>query len=554
MALPLVHTYSRNQTRDAVLAGKYSNIRIQAPAGGNMNPEQPWATLKQALVARSCRGTSCKKGNDSDSSSLMGFSATCFYFGQELSDTIGAGAPPIGLVHTAWGGSTIEQWLTNATIDTCQFARKSSSSQEFHDTRVVPYLDMTLKGFLWYQGENNCHSTMGNSAAKAGYSCEMQALVSQWRSLWSATAGTTDEKAPFGIVTLASSGSEGASSLAMGAMRQAQTAGFGVLPPPSSGSDMDNTFLAQAYDLDDEWSGDRGPCVATGWNMSSPKHVCCDNHGFVANKSTCPPAWQTKCSPMCEANAGTSQYMGGIHPRSKIYVGKRLAKAAFNSIASYGGKAAFTGPTLAGCTLSSKSLTIEFDTAMLRGDKVLLQKYSTPNFTPYYHGHGNPGWHSGSQLYVQTVASSFCLESVPVNKSDPDSEIYCPTWAGGDGSTTLKPALNGRFPTFGGSGMEPTSNASEFNMGWVNLPIAAGPSPSSVTVDLSPLGGKIPTAVKYAWGIIDCCDLLDPTTFTSKPCIANCPIMGSSGLPANPFIAQIKGGKCQCVAPQKCSS
>jgi hypothetical protein len=76
----------------------------------------------------------------------------------------------------------------------------------------------------------------------------MQALVGQWRQLWSQSVGTTDPAAPFGIVTLASSGSEGASSLAMGAMRQAQTAGFGVLPPPSSNrhhGGMANTFLAQ---------------------------------------------------------------------------------------------------------------------------------------------------------------------------------------------------------------------------------------------------------------------------------------------------------------------
>jgi hypothetical protein len=32
----------------------------------------------------------------------------------------------------------------------------------------------------------------------------------------------------------------------------------------------------------------------------------------------------------------------------------------------------------------------------------------------------------------------------------------------------------GRFPTFGGSGVVPTCNASEFNMGWINLPVAAG--------------------------------------------------------------------------------
>ena len=50
--------------------------------------------------------------------------------------------------------------------------------------------------------------------------------------------GTTDPNAPFGIVTLASSGSEGGPH--MGAMRQAQTAGYGVLPGPK-GSVMHNT-------------------------------------------------------------------------------------------------------------------------------------------------------------------------------------------------------------------------------------------------------------------------------------------------------------------------
>ena len=395
---------------------------------------------------------------------------------------------------------------------------------------------------------------MVNSAAKAGYSCSMQALVDQWRQLWSATPGTTDPAAPFGIVTLASSGSEGASSLAMGAMRLAQTAGFGVLPPPAgpTSGGMANTFLAQAYDLDDQWSGDRGPCVAVGWNMSSPLHACCDNQGFNTNKSTCPPAWQTKCAPMCAANAGTAQYMGSIHPRSKIYVGKRLAKAAYNTV--YGGKASASGPTLSGCALTSTSLTIEFNPTMLRGDKVVLQNFSTPNFTPYYHGHGNPGWHSGSQLYVQTERDSFCVETLPVNKTDPQSDVYCPTWAGGAGEGVTQPAPAGgqRFPSFGGSGMTPDSNASEFNMGWINLPIARGPTSTSITVDLRPLGGKAPTAVKYAWGIVDCCDITDPTTFTSKPCIANCPIMGSTGLPANPFIARIEGGKCECIAPQVC--
>ena len=50
----------------------------------------------------------------------------------------------------------------------------------------------------------------------------MQNLVADWRSYWSATAGTTDADAPFGIVTLAPSGTEGGSDI--GTMRWAQTA------------------------------------------------------------------------------------------------------------------------------------------------------------------------------------------------------------------------------------------------------------------------------------------------------------------------------------------
>ena len=69
----------------------------------------------------------------------------------------------------------------------------------------------------------------GSSAANVGYACLQQALVAGWRSVWSAEPGTTDPMAPFGIVTLASSGTEGGPN--MGAMRQAC-----VVRPPLGGT------------------------------------------------------------------------------------------------------------------------------------------------------------------------------------------------------------------------------------------------------------------------------------------------------------------------------
>jgi hypothetical protein len=64
---------------------------------------------------------------------------------------------------------------------------------------------------------------------------------------------------------------------------------------------------------------------------------------------------------------------------------------------------------------------------------------------------------------------------------------------------------------------------------------------------------QAPTAVRYAWGDTDCCDITDPDLMVTHGCVANCPIMSSSNLPANPFMSKIVGGKCQCIAPQVCN-
>merc|ERR1719331_3511304 len=107
---------------------------------------------------------------------------------------------------------------------------KTAWNGQLFAKQVMPFVDMTVKGWTWYQGENNMMNVKGNSADNVGYSCKQRELVKGWRAIWSETAGTTDAEAPFGIVTLASSGTEGADSAAMGAMRLAQTAGHGVLP------------------------------------------------------------------------------------------------------------------------------------------------------------------------------------------------------------------------------------------------------------------------------------------------------------------------------------
>lgn len=507
MWLPVSHSFARNETFDAILNNKkYRNIFLQAGNSGSQGYAtwNPWMNALDAAVF----------------GALDNFGAACWYFAMKLTDEMEAAGRvvPIGLQDTAVGGQRIEEYMDNTTIGKCSQRAGENLPQwdgPLFGKFVMPYVDMTVKGWTWYQGENNMHNTKGNVLANVGYGCEMADLVAGWRARWSRITGTTDPMAPFGIVTLASSGSEGGPD--MGAMRWAQTANYGILPNPA----IPNSFLAQAYDLDDPWGPNAGPC-ATTW-------ACC-NGGWRAapyNETACMEGTKgvgpSLCAKACEAEL-TPVAMGGIHPRDKKPLGDRLGTAAWNSV--YGGSGPTTGPTLSGCTLNGESLTVTFNETLLRGDSVVVQPYNMSLNMSY--------------LEVQTDPSIFCVEVQQVNLTCRSNSTYhcplhCPTWAGGS-SATNNSALSGSS-----------------DQGWQPLNISVGTA-NTVTVDLSPLRGVAPTAVRYAWGTSECCDKTDPMMYITKPCgPAACPIMGKSGLfPANPFIAKIVGGKCECVAPQTC--
>jgi hypothetical protein len=519
MMLWVSHSFSRNESAMNISNGKYANIRVMGGSSTNdpyaswppkygdikiMKASNPWMLSHEAAPDGCVEKQNCP---------LFQLAAPCWYALQSLSDQ-GINVP-IGLINTALGGQRIEEFMENTTTAACTDLNSQNIpwwNGQLYGVYIYMFTDFSLKGWLWYQGENNMGGVKGNSLNNNGYACAMRQLIRGWRAAWSKVPGTTDPLAPFGVVTLASSGSEGGANF--GTMRIAQTASYGVLPSP----ELPNTFLAQAYDLDDEWGPTAGPCFQT-WGC------CRTNKGYNATKCA---GRETLCSPACAADIDTPILMGSIHPRSKKQVGDRLGRAMVNTI--YSGTGAFTGPTLSSCSKSGNTLTIQFNESLLRGDTLSLQSLQRAG---------------GSQLWVQTNASLFCMEPLCVtnqtdgrcaniNPANPRQgpAIYCPTWAGGDGVTIHATGV--------------------FDSGWTQLNFTAS-SASAVSVDLTPLGGAAPTAVKYAWGMVDCCDHTDPNLYVSYGCISQCPIMSSSGLPANPFQAQITtDGTCKCVAPQVC--
>ena len=117
-------------------------------------------------------------------------SATCYYWGLELHTTQKV---PIGLYHTSYGGSAVEDWISAETLGDGKtgpcpgpIIRSMGLPLQQWNGQLVPLLNTTIKGTIWYQGESNC----GQNEL---YSCRYEQLMQEWRNQWFiGTDGATD--------------------------------------------------------------------------------------------------------------------------------------------------------------------------------------------------------------------------------------------------------------------------------------------------------------------------------------------------------------------------
>jgi len=178
MWLPLKNTFDRNASLAALLAGKYSNLRFfNLPSALSTTPR---------FVVNTTHGPGPNDGfwrhassaaadivdPATGESAFVSFSSTAWYFAQALTDLMqGNGSVvPIGLVHTAVGGTMIEQWspfdaqaaCVNATClcttpgcDQLQpiNAANCTGNGQLFNALVAPFVNMSVFGWLWYQGK-----------------------------------------------------------------------------------------------------------------------------------------------------------------------------------------------------------------------------------------------------------------------------------------------------------------------------------------------------------------------------------------------------------------
>jgi sialate O-acetylesterase len=119
---------------------------------------------------------------------LARFSAASFFFGRELHQTLGV---PVGLIESNWGGSRIEEWISDAAYAPLEkilgtdvpptFERDAKLVSRDYDDMLEPLVPFALRGVLWYQGESQIIAYHDGLR----YADKMNTLVTSWRAVWS---------------------------------------------------------------------------------------------------------------------------------------------------------------------------------------------------------------------------------------------------------------------------------------------------------------------------------------------------------------------------------
>ncbi|TRX49041.1 sialate O-acetylesterase [Fulvivirga sp. M361] len=111
------------------------------------------------------------------------FSAVGYFFASKLQQVLDV---PVGIIHTSWGGSFVEAWMSEEVLSEFQRVDLSGTNEDtkmnktqtmLFNAMINPLIPYTLKGFLWYQGE-------ANRFKPNEYKELFPAMVKDWRVRW----------------------------------------------------------------------------------------------------------------------------------------------------------------------------------------------------------------------------------------------------------------------------------------------------------------------------------------------------------------------------------
>ena len=116
-------------------------------------------------------------------------SAVAYFFARKLHTTMNV---PVGIIVSSINGSYCQEWTNKDAIadDPPLNSIYSSNSSTLYNGMINPLANLAIKGFIWYQGENNQHDNPVN------YTRLNSALIKGWRTMFN------DNTLPFYFVQL----------------------------------------------------------------------------------------------------------------------------------------------------------------------------------------------------------------------------------------------------------------------------------------------------------------------------------------------------------------
>ncbi len=117
------------------------------------------------------------------SSNVAEFSAVAYFFGKLLQEILDV---PVGMIHTSWGGSSVQAWISKDVISIYQEVdledvdiTKGTNHipTALYNAMIHPLIPYTIQGALWYQGESN-------RLEPEEYETLFPAMVKDWRTRW----------------------------------------------------------------------------------------------------------------------------------------------------------------------------------------------------------------------------------------------------------------------------------------------------------------------------------------------------------------------------------
>ncbi|GJG27704.1 MULTISPECIES: sialate O-acetylesterase [Segatella] len=126
------------------------------------------------------------KWEEASSASIRQFSATAYFFGKALRKNLNV---PVGLIVTAFGGSACEAWMAKDWLKkdfptvTLPWSQEDVDKKQqrcptaLYNGMLRPLIGYTLKGAIWYQGEDNVNRA-GN------YADLFSTMIKGWRKDW----------------------------------------------------------------------------------------------------------------------------------------------------------------------------------------------------------------------------------------------------------------------------------------------------------------------------------------------------------------------------------